>query len=52
MIYTTPPQKYIAKSTPNKLIKKNKVLQQKVGRQNKVINNLIDLLKKKQIKVF
>lgn len=45
MMYTASPQKYIAKSTPTKLFKKIKLLQQKVRRQNKVINNLKDLLK-------
>lgn len=46
MMYTASPQKYIAKSTPTKLNKKIKLLQQKVRRQNKIINNLKDLLKK------
>lgn len=40
MMYTASPQKYIVKSTPTKLFKEIKLLQQKVRRQNKVINNL------------
>jgi len=44
-MYIISPQKCIAKSTPTKLNKKIKLLQQNIRRQNKVINNSKDLLK-------